>query len=103
MSGIITYDASSTHPSRICEIDITVYSQGVADGSLGDSSNKDTLELNVEARAIGSQSDNDEASTGNDDGPVNQEEVESDNFLFAPMLITPVAIVLAALLRRHEY
>jgi len=102
VSGIITYDASSTHPSRICEIDITVYSQGVADGSLGDSSNKDTLELNVEARAIGSQSDNDEASTGNDDGPQNQKEVESDNFLFAPVLMTPVAMVLAALICRHQ-
>ena len=77
-------------------------SSGVADGGQGDLTNEGNIEMDVEAKPIGSQQDNDDASTNNDDGPQNQKEVESDNFLFAPMLITPTAILLAALLRRHE-
>ncbi|MDP6906834.1 MAG: hypothetical protein QF440_05400 [Candidatus Thalassarchaeaceae archaeon] len=100
VSAVISYDASSAHPTRLCEIEITVYSQGVADGSIGDSLNKDSLELNVEESAIGSQSDNDDASTGNDDGPENQAEVENDNFLFFPILSTPLGMVLAAITMR---
>jgi len=98
----LNYDVSSTHPTRLCEIELTVRSTGVAEGGLGELANEGSLEIDVEARPIGSPQDNDDASTNNDDGPENQEEVESDNFLFAPALMTPIAMLLAALLRRRE-
>ena len=96
-SVTLVFDASSTHPTRICEIEITVKSTGVNNGGLGDSTNKGELEINVKARPVGAQQDQDEANVGDDDGPQNQEQVTSNNFLPTPFLITPVSILLAAL------
>ncbi|MEE3083130.1 MAG: hypothetical protein VX320_03445 [Candidatus Thermoplasmatota archaeon] len=98
----LNYDVSSTHPTRLCNIELNVRSTGVAEGGLGDTTNEGELNLDVEARPIGSPEDNDDGSTNTDDGPQNQKEVESDNFLFAPVLVTPVAMVLAALICRHQ-
>jgi hypothetical protein len=98
----LVFDASSTHPTRMCEIEITVRSAGVANGGLGDSLNKEELDVEIEARPVGSQQDNDDASVDDDDGPQNQEEVTSDNFLMFPPLVTPMAILWAALMRARE-
>ena len=101
-SVTLIFDASSTHPSRMCEIEITIRSAGVANGGLGDSMNKGEIDVEIEARPVGSQQDNDDASVDDDDGPQNQEEVTSDNFLMFPTMVTPMAILWAALLRARE-
>ena len=98
----LIFDASSTHPTRKCEIEIQIKSTGVIDGGQGDSSNKDETDVQVEARPVGAQQDQDDASVGNDDGPDNQEQVTSDNFLMFPSLVTPMAIIWAALTRTRE-
>tara|TARA_E500000081_G_scaffold6750_1_gene7928 strand:+ start:49 stop:1092 length:1044 start_codon:yes stop_codon:yes gene_type:complete len=98
----LVFDASSTHPTRKCEIEIQIKSTGVIDGGQGDSSNKDETDVQVEARPVGAQQDQDDASVGNDDGPENQEQVTSDNFLMFPSLVTPMAIIWAALTRTRE-
>ena len=86
----------------MCEIEITIRSAGVANGGLGDSMNKGEIDVEIEARPVGSQQDNDDASVDDDDGPQNQEEVTSDNFLMFPTMVPPMAILWAALLRAHE-
>ena len=98
----LVFDASSTHPTRICEIEITVRSSGVAGGGIGDTSNKGETDIEVEARPVGAQQDQDDASTDDDDGPQNQEQVTSDNFLMFPTLVTPMAILWAAFMRARE-
>ena len=100
ISTSIVFDASSTHPTRLCEIEITVRSTGVANGGLGDSSNKGETVVNVEARPVGAQIDQDDADVGDDDGPQNQEQVTSDNFLVFPNLLAPIGIASAAWVRR---
>ena len=101
-SVTLIFDASSTHPTRMCEIEITIRSAGVANGGLGDSMNKGEIDVEIEARPVGSQQDNDDASVDDDDGPQNQEEVTSDNFLMFPTMVTPMAILWAALMRARE-
>tara|TARA_B100000614_G_scaffold262239_1_gene294839 strand:- start:758 stop:1741 length:984 start_codon:yes stop_codon:yes gene_type:complete len=96
ISTSIVFDASSTHPTRLCEIEITVRSTGVANGGLGDSSNKGETVVSVEARPVGAQVDQDEADVGDNDGPQNQDQVTRDNFLEFPSLLTPLAIASAA-------
>ncbi len=96
ISTSIVFDASSTHPTRLCEIDITVRSTGVANGGLGDSSNKGETVVSVEARPVGAQVDQDEADVGDNDGPQNQDQVTRDNFLGFPSILTPLAIASAA-------
>ena len=96
ISTSIVFDASSTHPTRLCEIEITVRSTGVANGGLGDSSNKGETVVSVEARPVGAQVDQDEADVGDNDGPQNQDQVPRDNFLGFPSLLTPLAIASAA-------
>ena len=98
----LVFDASSTHPTRMCEIEITVRSAGVANGGLGDSVNSGEIDVEIEARPVGAQQDQDDASTVDDDGPQNQEQVTSDNFLMFPTLVTPMAILWAALMRARE-
>jgi hypothetical protein len=102
LASVVVYDASSTHPSRICEIELTVRSDGVAEGGDGDVSNEDSIDVQVEARPVGSDQDNDEASVGDDDGPQNQQEVTSDNFLTLPGALAPLGLLLAALARARE-
>jgi hypothetical protein len=92
----IVFDASSTHPTRKCEIEISVRSTMVANGGLGDSSNKGETVVNVEARPVGAQVDQDEADVGDNDGPKNQDQVTRDNFLMFPGLLTPIAFASAA-------
>jgi len=101
-SVTLVFDASSTHPTRMCEIEITVQSTGVNNGGEGDASNKGEIDVEIEAQPVGSQQDNDDANVGGDDGPQNQEQVTSDNFLPAPAVVTPLAILLAALMRARE-
>ena len=98
----LIFDASSTHPTRMCEIEITVRSAGVANGGLGDSMNNAEIDIEIEARPVGAQQDQDDASTDDDDGPQNQDQVTSDNFLMFPTLVTPMAILWAALMRARE-
>ena len=98
----LVFDASSTHPTRKCEIEIQIRSTGVMNGGLGDSVNEDETDVHVEARPVGAQQDQDDANVGNDDGPQNQEEVTSNNFLTFPTLVTPMAILWAALMRVRE-
>ena len=86
----------------MCEIEITVRSAGVANGGLGDSMNSGEIDVEIEARPVGAQQDQDDASTVDDDGPQNQEQVTSDNFLVFPTLVTPMAILWAALMRARE-
>lgn len=102
ISTSIVFDASSTHPTRLCEIEITVRSTGVADGGLGDSSNKGETVVSVEARPVGAQVDQDEADVGDNDGPQNQDQVTRDNFLEFPSLLTPLAIASAAWLQSRR-
>ena len=96
ISTSIVFDASSTHPTRLCEIEVTARSSGVANGGLGDSSNKGETVVSVEARPVGAQVDQDEADVGDNDGPQNQDQVTRDNFLGFPSLFTPLAIASAA-------
>ena len=96
ISTSIVFDASSTHPTRLCEIEVTARSSGVANGGLGDSSNKGETVVSVEARPVGAQVDQDEADVGDNDGPQNQDQVTRDNFLGFPSLLTPLAIASAA-------
>ena len=98
----IVFDASSTHPTRKCEIEIEIRSTGVMNGGLGDSVNKDETDVQVDARPVGAQQDQQDANVGDDDGPQNQEEVTSNNFLAFPTLVTPMAILWAALMRARE-
>lgn len=98
----VVYDASSTHPSRICEIELTVRSAGVAEGGEGDASNKDAIQVQVEARPVGAQQDHDDANVGDDDGPQNQREVTSDNFLLWPGAFAHLGLLAAALARARE-
>ena len=98
----IVFDASSTHPTRKCEIEIEIRSTGVMNGGLGDSVNKDETDVQVDARPVGAQQDQQDANVGDDDGPQNQEEVPSNNFLAFPSLVTPMAILWAALMRARE-
>ena len=102
ISVTVVFDASSTHPTRMCEIEITVQSTGVNNGGMGDASNEGEIDVEIEARPVGAQQDNDDANVGGDDGPQNQEQVTSDNFLPAPTVLTPIAILLAALMRARE-
>ena len=102
ISVTVVFDASSTHPTRMCEIEITVQSTGVNNGGVGDASNEGEIDVEIEARPVGAQQDNDAANVGGDDGPQNQEQVTSDNFLPAPTVLTPIAILLAALMRARE-
>ena len=101
-SVTLIFDASSTHPTRMCEIEITVQSTGVNNGGMGDASNEGEIDVEIEARPVGAQQDKDDANVGGDDGPQNQEQVTSDNFLPAPTVLTPIAILLAALMRARE-
>ena len=64
--------------------------------------NSGEIDVEIEARPVGAQQDQDDASTDDDDGPQNQQQVTSDNFLMFPTLITPMAILWAALLRARE-
>jgi hypothetical protein len=98
----LIFDASSTHPTRKCEIEIQIRSTGVMNGGQGDSVNEDETDVQVEARPVGAQQDQDEANVGDDDSPQNQEQVTSDNFLMFPTLVTPMAILWAALMRARE-
>ncbi len=98
----LVFDASSTHPTRKCEIEVQIKSTGVMNGGQGDSTNKDETDVQVEARPVGAQQDQNDASVGDDDGPENQEQVTSDNFLIFPTLVTPMAILWAALMRTRE-
>ena len=98
----LVFDASSTHPTRKCEIEIEIRSTGVMNGGLGDSVNKDETDVQVDARPVGAQQDQQDANVGDDDGPQNQEEVTSNNFLAFPTLVTPMAILWAALMRARE-
>jgi hypothetical protein len=98
----LVFDASSTHPTRKCEIEVQIKSTGVMNGGQGDSTNKDETDVQVEARPVGAQQDQNDASVGDDDGPENQEQVTSDNFLMFPTLVTSIAILLAALARTRE-
>ncbi|MDG1525449.1 MAG: hypothetical protein P8Q90_05215, partial [Candidatus Thalassarchaeaceae archaeon] len=98
----LVFDASSTHPTRKCEIEVEIKSTGVMNGGIGDNSNKDETDVEVEARPVGSQQDQNDASVGDGDGPENQEQVTSDNFLMFPSLVTPMAILWAALARARE-
>ena len=101
-SVTLVFDASSTHPTRMCEIEIEIKSTGVINGGMGDNSNKDETDIEVEARPVGAQQDQNDASVGDDDGPQNQEQVTSDNFLIFPTMLTPMAILWAALMRARE-
>lgn len=96
VSTTLVFDASSTHPTRLCEIEVTARSSGVANGGLGDSSNKGETVVSVEARPVGAQVDQDEADVGDNDGPQNQDQVTRDNFLGFPSLLTPLVIASAA-------
>jgi len=96
ISTSIVFDASSTHPTRLCEIEVTARSSGVANGGLGDSSNKGETVVSVEARPVGAQVDQDEADVGDNDGPQNQDQVTRDNFLGFPSLFTPLVLASAA-------
>jgi hypothetical protein len=98
----LVFDASSTHPTRKCEIEVQIKSTGVMNGGQGESTNKDETDVQVEARPVGAIQDQNDASVGDDDGPENQEQVTSDNFLALPTLVTPMAILLAALLRTRK-
>ena len=98
----LIFDASSTHPTRKCEIEIQIRSTGVMNGGQGDSVNEDETNVEVEARPVGAQQDQEEAKVGDDDGPQNQEQVTSDNFLMFPTIVTPMAILWAALMRARE-
>ena len=98
----LVFDASSTHPTRKCEIEVQIKSTGVMNGGQGDSTNKDETDVQVEARPVGAQQDQNDASVGDDDGPENQEQVTSDNFLMFPTLVTPMAILWAAFVRARE-
>ena len=98
----LVFDASSTHPTRKCEIEIEIRSTGVMNGGLGDSVNKDETDVQVDARPVGAQQDQQDANVGDDDGPQNQEEVTSNNFLAFPTLVTPMAILWVALMRARE-
>ena len=98
----LVFDASSTHPTRKCEIEIEIRSTGVMNGGWGDSVNKDETYVQVDARPVGAQQDQQDANVGDDDGPQNQEEVTSNNFLAFPTLVTPMAILWAALMRARE-
>ena len=59
-------------------------------------------DVQVEARPVGAQQDQDDANVGDNDSPQNQEEVTSNNFLIFPTLVTPIAILWAALMRARE-
>lgn len=98
----LVFDASSTHPTRKCEIEVQIKSTGVMNGGQGDSTNKDETDVQVESRPVGAQQDQNDASVGDDDGPENQEQVTSDNFLIFPTLVTPMAILWAASVRARE-
>ena len=98
----LVFDASSTHPTRKCEIEIQIRSTGVMNGGQGDSVNEDETDVQVEARPVGAQQDQDEANVGDADSPQNQAQVTSDNFLMFPTLVTPMAILWAALTRARE-
>ena len=102
ISVTVVFDASSTHPTRMCEIEITVHSAGVDNGGMGEDSYQGEIDVEIEARPVGAQDDNDETNEDGDDGPQNQEQVTSDNFLPTPVFLTPVAILLAALMRARE-
>ena len=71
-------------------------------GGQGDSVNEDETDVQVEARPVGAQQDQDDANVGDNDSPQNQEEVTSNNFLIFPTLVTPIAILWAALMRARE-
>ena len=103
-SGTLVFDASSTHPTRICTIEIEIKSGGMVtkDNALGEYSSKDSTKIDVEARPVGAQQDQDDANVGEDDGPQNQEQVTSDNFLMFPSILAPLAIVWAALIRTNK-
>ena len=64
--------------------------------------NKGEIDVQIEARPVGSQQDQNDASVDDDDGPQNQEQVTSDNFLMFPAMVTPLAILWAALIRARE-
>ena len=98
----LIFDASSTHPTRKCEIEIQIRSTGVMNGGQGDSVNEDETDVQVEARPVGAQQDQDDANVGDDDSPQNQEQVTSDNYLMFPTIVTPMAILWAALMRARE-
>ncbi len=98
----LIFDASSTHPTRKCEIEIQIRSTGVMNGGQGDPVNEDETDVQVEARPVGAQQDQDDANVGDDDSPQNQEQVTSDNFLMFPTIVTPMAILWAALMRARE-
>ncbi|MED5487148.1 MAG: hypothetical protein VYB40_05585 [Candidatus Thermoplasmatota archaeon] len=100
LSTTLVYDASSTHPTRMCNIEVTARSSGVANGGLGDTSNKDETEIEVKARPVGAQVDQEEASVGDGEEPDNPETVTSENFLPLHFSLTPLAIFSAALVRR---
>ncbi|MDP6899928.1 MAG: hypothetical protein QGF94_03740 [Candidatus Thalassarchaeaceae archaeon] len=102
LSVTLEYDASSTHPSRDCNLELSIRSTGVANGGMGDTSNKGELDVTIEAKPVGSQQNNNDANTGGDDGPQNQEVVESENFLMMPYLAAPMSLILAAILRRRD-
>ena len=98
----VDFDISSSHPGRICTIDITVVSSGADSGGLGDRIASDETELDIEAGHIGSAQDNNDAGIGGDDGPDDPDEVVSSNFMPLTSLLAPASILGAAIARRPE-
>ena len=72
ISVTVVFDASSTHPTRMCEIEITVQSTGVNNGGVGDASNEGEIDVEIEARPVGAQQDNDYSNVVGDDVTQNQ-------------------------------
>ncbi len=101
LSTTLVFDASSTHPTRICDIKVTARSSGVANGGLGASSNMDETEIEVKARPVGAQVDQDQANVGDGDEPEDPDTVTSENFLPVHISLAPIAIFSAAIFRRN--
>lgn len=96
----ISFEASASHPTRACSIELTVRSQGVADGGLGAiKAEAEALDIEIEAKPIGAPDD--DGSLDDDEGPQNREEVVSRSALPLHAALAPLAIVLAASRRRN--
>ncbi len=98
----VVLDISSSHPGRICTIDVTVVSSGADSGGLGERTASDDTELDIKAGNIGSTQDNNDAGIGGDDGPDDPDEVVSSNFMPLTSLLAPASILGAAIARRLE-
>jgi len=97
----IKFDASSTHPTRNCKVEFSAKSTGVLNGGLGVKSSMGEVEIEVEARPVGAQVDQEQASVGDGEEPDDPETVTSENFLSLHFSLTPLAIFSAALVRRN--